>query len=107
MKGSGIVKIIVLTLIIFFIALYCSGLTGYYQYTESKKTTLTEDAIKRFEEDLKNGKEIEAKNYLQEEKEYNNKASTLGIKISNLIEKGFNKTMNSLLKEIDNAVNDK
>lgn len=106
MKGSSVFKIIALVLVIFFAALYFSGLTGYYQYSENRKTTLTEDAIKRFENDLENGKEIEAKNYLQEEKEYNNKASTLGMKISGLIEKGFNKTMNSLFNEISKAVND-
>lgn len=107
MKGEKIIKLALLTLVVFFIALYCSQLTGYYEYTESKKTTLTEEAIKRFEKDVAEGKEVEAKNYLQEEKEYNNKASNLGIKISSLIEKGFNKTMNSLFKEIDKAVNSK
>ncbi len=107
MKGKNIAKLVMLTLLVFFIALYISQLTGYYEYTESKKTTLTKEAIEKFEKDVKNGKEVEAKNYLQEEKEYNNKASNLGIKISGLIEKGFNKTMNALFKEIDKAVNEK
>lgn len=107
MKAKNVARLIIFTLIIFFLALYISQLTGYYHYTESKKTTLTEDAIKRFEQDVKDGKEIKARNYLPAEKHYNNKASSLGMKISGLIEKGFNKTMNSLFNGIDKAINEK
>ena len=107
MKANNILKFTFIILILFFIGLYISQVTGYYEYTESKKTTLTKDAINRFEKDVKEGKEISAKNYLEEEKEYNNKVSKLGITVSNLIEKSFNKTMSSLFKEIDRAVSGK
>lgn len=82
-------------------------LTGYYEYTESKKNTLTNDAIERFEKDVQNGKEIIAKNYLVEEKNYNNKASQLGMKISSFIEGGFNQAMNALFREMDKAIKSK
>ena len=107
MKANNILKFTFIILILLFIGLYISQVTGYYEYTESKKTTLTKDAINRFEKDVKEGKEISAKNYLEEEKEYNNKVSKLGINVSNLIEKSFNKTMSSLFKEIDRAVSEK
>lgn len=107
MKANNILKFTFIILILLFIGLYISQVTGYYEYTESKKTTLTKDAINRFEKDVKEGKEISAKNYLEEEKEYNNKVSKLGITVSNLIEKSFNKTMSSLFKEIDRAVSEK
>ncbi len=107
MKANNILKFTFVILILLFIGLYISQVTGYYEYTESKKTTLTKDAINRFEKDVKEGKEISAKNYLEEEKEYNNKVSKLGITVSNLIEKSFNKTMSSLFKEIDRAVSEK
>ena len=107
MKANNILKFTFIILILLFIGLYISQVTGYYEYTESKKTTLTKDAINRFEKDVKEGKEISAKNYLEEEKEYNNKVSKLGITVSNLIEKIFNKTMSSLFKEIDRAVSEK
>lgn len=80
-------------------------MSGYYEYTESKKTTLTEDAIKRFEADVSAGKKINAKDYLLEEKNYNNNLSHMGMKISNYIEKGFNKIMNSIFQEVNKAVN--
>lgn len=104
MNYKRLAELIFGVLIILFLGLYISQMTGYYQYTESKKTTLTEDAIKRFEEDIRNGKEINAENYLEQETDYNNKLSTLGMKISRLIEKGFNKVMNSIFNEISNAI---
>lgn len=105
MKGKNVARIISLTLIITFIALYITQLTGYYEYTENKKTTLTDEAITRFEEDVRQGKTIEAKNYLQEENNYNNNASKLGMKLSNIIETGFDKIMNAIFKEVDKAIN--
>jgi len=102
-----IIRFLFLIVVIFYITLYLGQLTGYYKYTDNQKTTLTSEAIKRFEEDVKKGKEIDAKNYLEEQKNYNNKFSRLGMRISNIIEKGFNKTMRSIFNEIDKAVNDK
>ena len=107
MKGKKVAQFTFSILIILFIALYTMQLTGYYEYTESKKTTLTDDAIARFEKDVAEGKEISAKNYLVEEKNYNNTASQFGMKLSSLIEDGFNKAMNALFKEVEKAVNSK
>lgn len=78
--------------------------TGYYEFNNSKKTTLTNDAIKKFEKDIKEGKQISAKNYLEGEKEYNNKISTTSLKISKTIEKSFNYLMGKLFEEINSAV---
>lgn len=91
--------------IILFVSLYITQMSGYYQYNESKKTTLTKDAIERFENDVREGKEIIAKNYLAEEKNYSNRISKLGMKISSTIEKGFNKTMNIIFNELNEAIN--
>lgn len=105
MKGKNVIKILGITLIVLFLSLYIAQMSGYYEYTESKKTTLTEDAIKRFEADISAGKKINAKDYLSEEKKYNNNLSHMGMKISNYIEKGFNKIMNSIFQEVNKAVN--
>ena len=105
MKDKNIIRILGITLIVLFLSLYITQMSGYYEYTESKKTTLTEDAIKRFEADVSAGKKINAKDYLSEEKNYNNNLSHIGMKISNYIEKGFNKIMNSIFQEVNKAVN--
>ena len=78
---------------------------GYYEYTLSKKNTLTEEAIKRFEEDVKSGKEIIASNYVQEEKDYTNKASKIGIKISNFVSNTYDTLMKFLFKQLENTIN--
>ena len=101
-KTAG--QLFMMVLVILFLGLYISQMTGYYQYTESKKTTLTEDAIKRFEQDIKDGKQIDAKNYLEEQADYNNALSSLGMKVSRLIEKGFNKAMNGVFNEISKTI---
>lgn len=105
MNYKRIAQIIMAVLVMLFLGLYISQMTGYYEYTESKKTTLTKSAMERFEQDIKEGKEIKAENYLEQERDYNNKASTLGMKVSSLIEKGFNKAMNGLFQEISKAIN--
>lgn len=104
MNYKRILQTIMSLLVILFLGLYVSQMTGYYQYNESRKTTLTEDAIKRFEQDIKEGKTISASNYLQKDTEYGNKLSSLGMSLSSFIEKGFNKAMNGLVREISSAI---
>ncbi|MBO5138604.1 MAG: hypothetical protein J6B89_03080 [Bacilli bacterium] len=104
MKAKNIFIFIFSVLFILFISLYVTQATGYYEFNNSKKTTLTNDAIKKFEKDIKEGKQISAKNYLEGEKEYNNKISTTSLKISKTIEKSFNYLMGKLFEEINSAV---
>lgn len=104
MKYKKIIEYSFILLVVLFLGLYISQMTGYYEYTESKKTTLTEDAIERFEQDIADGKEIDTKNYLQEQTDYNNAVSSLGLKVSSWIEKGFNKAMNGLFNKLSKAI---
>ncbi len=104
MKYRKFFEFTMMILVILFLGLYISQMTGYYQYAENKKTILTNDAMKRFEKDIKEGKEINTKDYLVEETNYNNLLSTLGMKVSSLIEKGFNKAMNGLFNELSKAI---
>lgn len=104
MKYKKIFELVMAVLVVLFLGLYISQMTGYYKYSESKKSTLTKDAIEKFEQDIKAGKKIDAKNYLEEEKSYTNKMSNLGMALSSLIEKGFKKAMNTLFNEISKAI---
>ena len=95
-----LIKLIGIILLIFFLALYLSSYnTSYYE----NKNILTEDAIKRFEKDLKEGKKINVNNYIEKEKNYNNKVSTYTLKISNLIDKCINKSLRLVLKYLENS----
>lgn len=95
-----LIKLIGIILLIFFLALYLSSYnTSYYE----NKNILTEEAIKRFEKDLKEGKKINVNNYIEKEKNYNNKVSTYTLKLSNLIDKCINKSLKLVLKYLENS----
>ena len=95
-----LIKLIGIILLIFFLALYLSSYnTSYYE----NKNILTEDAIKRFEKDLKEGKKINVNNYIEKEKNYNNKVYTYTLKLSNLIDKCINKSLRLVLKYLENS----
>lgn len=94
---------ILITLLVAFTALYISGETGYYEYELHKQVTLTNEKIKEFEEDVKNGKNINIKDYLIEsEIDYSNKISKTGLSISesigNIIQSGIETAFNFLNK---------
>ena len=95
---NRVIKLILQLLLILFLALFFSKYSTEYN---EEKATLTEMAIKEYEKDLKEGKEIDSKKYLVEEKDYNNTISKIGRKISFTIEKSFAKGFHYLMKYLD------
>lgn len=84
---------------VLFLCLYSISINGYVQTSNQNKTLYTEEQIKKFEEDVKNGKEINIEAYLDNSKsDYSNSISNLGETISEFIEYGSNKTMELLEK---------
>ena len=106
MKIKEIAKLIIIVLIVLFLSLYTTTLGGYYEYNLSQKNILTEEAIARFEKDVKEGKEIIASNYIKEEKDYNNKISKTSLKMSNFVSKTFNKTIKYIFKQLSKSLNE-
>ncbi len=101
MKIKNIASLIMITTIIFFLVVYISEGVGYTENKNLKKNILTKDAIERFEQDVKEKKELDLEEYMEEEKNYKNLYNRLGIYISNIIEKVFNKGMNKFIKEVN------
>lgn len=100
-KKNKIYKFIFMVFFISFIVVYFSELTGYYEYQNHKKATLTEEKIKQFEKDVAEGKEVDINDYVVvEEKNYNNGLSKLTSKlsdgISNLVQSGVENTFKFL-----------
>ena len=62
--NKKLIKLISIVIIIIFIASYMIAESGYYEYTMQRRTIITNEKIKEFEEDVKNNKEIDLKNYL-------------------------------------------
>ena len=56
-----------------------------------------------FKKDLKEEKKINVNNYIEKEKNYNNKVSTYTLKLSNLIDKCINKSLRLVLKYLENS----
>ena len=89
--------------IIIFLSLYFSKYSAdYYEV----KSNLTEEAIKNYEKDLKEGKNIVSTNYLPEEKKYNNKAAKLGMNLSHFIENIVDNGFKHIMKYIENSTKD-
>lgn len=79
---------IFLAFFIAYFALYVSEATGYYEFEQHKKTTLTQEKIKEFEKDVADGKKIDIDKYMGEKEiNYQNKISKTGLYISENIGK--------------------
>ena len=89
-------------MILVFLFLIVASQSGYYEYELSSKTKLTDEAIDKFENDVKEGKNIDINNYLvNEKKDYNNDVSNFGRKFSDKIESVFSKGFDYLFRYID------
>ena len=58
MKAKYIVRFLGIIIVILFFALYFGQYTGYYNISNERKTTLTKEAIERFERGRKSDKEL-------------------------------------------------
>ena len=106
MKVNKFIKFVFLILILSFAFLIIGSESGYYEYEIAQNTRLTEESIRKFEEDVEQGKSIDINDYLVAKKtDYNNSISTFGNKVSKGIEdtvsKGFSFIFNYLSKQIE------
>lgn len=90
-----------------FLVLYFAQAGGYYEDLNNKKASLTEEKVKQFEKDVKEGKEIKVENYVVNmKKNYSNNVSNFGLFTSKSFAKGFKWGMNNLFNGIDKMVNE-
>ncbi len=91
-KNNKVLNTIFILLFIVFITIYISQATGYYEYKLSKRVELTNEQISKFEEDVKEGREINLEEYLENGVEdYSNGFSRTGSNISNFTSKYIKK----------------
>ena len=100
-KNNLFLKIIGILFLIYF-SLYIMNELGYYNIA-TKNKVLTEEKLKEFERDIKNGKSIDIKNYIDDNTDYKNFYSNMGYSISkgvdNILNKGL-KSVGELLKKL-------
>lgn len=71
-----------------YISLYIALESGYYETKVATKTSLTEESIKKFEQDIKEGKPIDLESYTYDEKkDYSNNTTDVAIFLSEKVEK--------------------
>ncbi len=82
-----IFKLIMTILVIIYLGLFIANNTGYYSFSLRNRKELTDEQIKKFEEDVKNGVEIDINDYLNMETiSYQNNISSLGYNLSSTLE---------------------
>lgn len=83
MDKEKIFKSVFILLLIIYLCLYFSDKSGLYDYKNYKKVSLTNEQIRHFEQDIKDGKPINIDNYMIEEKNFkNNKLGNMSKKLS-------------------------
>jgi len=82
-------------LFLVFICLYVTLESGYYESKLAKKTTMTEESIKKFEQDIKNNKPIDLDEYtFNKIKYYGNNTTDAAIYIGSKVEKFMSSGIN-------------
>ena len=99
-KNKGLQIIIIIILLIFIGSYYVSN-NGYYEYHLQEKTLLTNKKIKEFEEDIKNNKDIDIKDYLEDsDRDYTNRFTNLVYGVSDGGTKITRKILKRLFKKL-------
>lgn len=92
-------------LFLIFICLYVTLESGYYESKVAKKTAMTEESIKKFEQDIKNNKPIDLDDYtFNEQKDYGNNTTDAAIFIGSKVEKFMSSGINDLFNVLKSLV---
>lgn len=106
MNNSKPFWIIMLIFFVIYISIFMASKSGYYEYENKNNKLLTEAKMKQFEEDVKNGKNIDLKNYFDENNvNYDNKVTIFGNKVSNIVNATVSKSLQGSFKIIEKLIN--
>lgn len=99
-----IFRIFIILVLISYTIIYIMVNLGYYEYASRKKVVLTEEQIKIFEQDIKEGKSIDLNKYIDYDKKelYNSKGTVL--KVSEFISNTTIKVVNIIFKYLNNSI---
>ncbi len=100
------IKYIVIIILIIYISSYYVANSGYYEYHKQIETVIINEKIKEFENDLKEGKNIDNKKYLNPPIDYTNKISNTLYNISTNGTKITRKVIKYLFKKVSYLMED-
>ena len=106
MKNT-LIKIIILSLVVFFLVLVFAEKFGYLKTKEEKNKILTEEQIEIFERDIAQGKKVDINDYVVDNyKDYTNEVSNNFYRVSLKLEKGVDGIIKFIFKGASKAVVD-
>ncbi len=104
-KPKKIFNTVLFCLFVLFVSLYIASEAGYYEYQNKEQVKFTEEKMKEFEEDVKNGKKVDLKDYLTTtEKNYANKVTELGVTLSDFVNNGIIKGLEKTFKLVEKMI---
>ena len=102
---TKISKKILVMLLISFSAIYISEKTGYFEFQQHSKKEMTEIQIKKFEQDVKSGKNIDIDEYITyDKKDYSSPVSKVGDAISRNVSHVVTDGINMTFKFLNNVI---
>ena len=101
---KNLIKLGVAFILILFFSLVILNYSPMSNYKTTRQTKLTEKKIKEFEEDIEAGKNVDIKDYLEEEKNNSNSISKATFKVSKVLGDTVNKIVLIFFKSIEKTV---
>ncbi len=99
---NDFLRILSFTVLFLFFGLYIASTNGYIDYQAKNQMILTEEQIKKFEEDVKNDRPIDVKNYMVRQEElYDNSISQMSLKLSNSIGEAVQDFLNFVFERME------
>lgn len=94
MNKKKICKFVFICLFLSFVVSYVIEKTGYYEYNLQNKMIMTNEAMERFEKDVKEGKDVRREDYLvSTEKDYTSTltkgTNKVSMKVNTILKKGI------------------
>lgn len=102
---NDLVRIVLFTILFLFLGLYVASQNGYIDYQARDQMVLTEEQIKKFEDDVKNNRPIDIENYIiRQEELYDNKISRMSLNLSNTIGETVQKFLNFVFERMEHLL---
>lgn len=99
-----IIRISIIVVILSYLVLYFAYTNGYYEKLNAEKRNLTEEMIKKYEEDLKNGLDVSKIDYTVKMEDFSNVYTKVSIKLSKKIENLVDGGIKYIFKKLSSFV---
>lgn len=97
-KGTWVLKALGVLFVVY-ISLTIAISTGYYEAKLSEKTTITDEAMQQFEQDVREGKDVDIKDYVTDiRKDYSNQTTKAGMVFSKAVETVMSKGIDGMIQ---------